>query len=156
MFIFLNWQVPRLSWARTGLSQMNLCPFLFTPLITPEIWTCYSINYDYENANFARAANQWHHLKIEIRENSILYYIDGNLVATGKNFTKTNIEGLNFVHNNFNGAASIDHIKINNTVLGVPPTQSEKLVTYPNPVEDFLTIELPQKIRMCEVYNAVG
>ncbi len=117
-----------------------------------------SVNYDYENANFTWEPNQSYKLKIEIRENSILYYIDGNLVANGENFTKTNIEGINFVHDNFSGAAYIDNIKINNVELAVQSVQSKKLVTYPNPVKDVLKIELSQgeKIKVVEVYNAVG
>lgn len=117
-----------------------------------------SVNYDYENANFTWEPNQWYKLKIEIRENAIHYYIDGNLVATGENFTKTNIEGINFVHDNFSGAAYIDNIKINNVELAVQSVQNKKLVIYPNPVKDVLKIELPQgeKIKVFEVYNAVG
>ncbi|QOW10485.1 T9SS type A sorting domain-containing protein [Kaistella flava (ex Peng et al. 2021)] len=117
-----------------------------------------SADYDYQNANFTWEANKWYKLKVEIRENSIKYYIDGNLVFTGENFSKTNIEGLNFVHDNFGGAAYIDNIKLNNVELSVQSIKNKKLVTYPNPVKDILKIEIPQgeKIASIEVYNVVG
>ena len=142
-----------------GIAADEFVPiFVYSFNYTGNLELVNSVDYDYENANFTWAANQWYQLKVEIRENSILYYINGNLVATGENFTKTNIEGINFVHDNFSGAAYIDNIKINNVQLGVQSVQSKKLITYPNPVKDILKIELPQgeKIKVVEVYNAVG
>lgn len=117
-----------------------------------------SVDYDLENANFTWEANKWYKLKIEIREDSINYYIDGSLVSTGENFSKTNIEGLNFVHDNFGGAAYIDNIKLNNIPLAVQSIKNKKLTTYPNPVKDVLKLEIPQgeKITSFEVYNAIG
>lgn len=117
-----------------------------------------STDYDYENANFNWEANKWYKLKVEIRESSIKYYIDGNLIATGENFSKTNIEGINFVHDNFGGAAYIDNIKFNNVELSVQSIKNKKLLIYPNPVKDVLKLQIPQgeKILSFEVYNAVG
>lgn len=142
-----------------GIAADEFVPiFVYSFNYTGNLELVNSVDYDYENANFTWAANQWFQLKVEIRENSILYYIDGNLVATGENFTKTNIEGINFVHDNFSGAAYIDNIKINNIQLGVQAVQSKKLITYPNPVKDILKIDLPkgEKTKVIEVYNAVG
>lgn len=142
-----------------GIAADEFVPiFVYSFNYTGNLELVNSVDYDYENANFTWAANQWYQLKVEIRENSILYYIDGNLVATGENFTKTNIEGINFVHDNFSGAAYIDNIKINNIQLGVQAVQSKKLITYPNPVKDILKIDLPkgEKTKVIEVYNAVG
>ena len=117
-----------------------------------------SIDYDYEDASFTWQANKWYKIKTEITEDAIKYYIDGNLVFTGLNFTKAHIEGLTFLHDNFSGAAYIDHIKINNTALAVESFKSKKWRTYPNPVQDILKIELPQgeKTRTVEVYNTIG
>lgn len=117
-----------------------------------------SADYDYEDANFTWAPNKWYQLKVEIRENSIKYYIDGTLISTGENFTKTNVEGLNFVHDNFDGQAYIDNIRINNVELSTQSVKVQKLVTYPNPVKDILKVEIPQgeKIMTVEVYNAIG
>ena len=142
-----------------GIAADEFVPiFVYSFNYTGNLELVNSVDYDYENANFTWAANQWYQLKVEIRENSILYYINGNLVATGENFTKTNIEGINFVHDNFSGAAYIDNIKINNVQLGVQSVQSKKLITYPNPVKDILKIDLPkgEKTKVNEVYNAVG
>lgn len=117
-----------------------------------------SVDYDYENANFTWEANKWYQLKVEIRENNIKYYIDGNLISTGTNFTKTNIEGLNFVHDNFGGAAYIDNIRINNINLATQSVANKKLTFYPNPVKDQLHVSIPQgeKISAVEIYNPLG
>lgn len=117
-----------------------------------------STDYDYENANFTWEANKWYKLKVEITEETIKYSIDDNLVFTGQNFAKANIEGMNFVHDNFGGAAYIDNIKLNNVPLATASAKNNKLITYPNPVKNILTVDVPngEKIVSLEVYNSVG
>lgn len=117
-----------------------------------------NIDYDYEVANFSWENNRWYKLKAEISEDTIKYYIDGNLVFTGPNYSKVNVEGLNFVHDNFGGSAYIDNIKINNRTLATSSVKSQKLTTYPNPVKDILRIDTPQgeQITAIELYNTAG
>ena len=65
---------------------------------------------------------------------------------------------MNFVHDNFGGAAYIDNIKLNNVPLATASAKSKKLITYPNPVKNILTVDVPngEKIVSLEVYNSVG
>ena len=78
-----------------------------------------SIDYDYEATEFTWQADKWYKLKAEISENQIKYYIDGTLVYTGTNFSKTNVLGIIFLHDNISGFAYIDNIKINDEVMSV-------------------------------------
>ena len=117
-----------------------------------------SVDYDYEEAGFTWQANKWYQLKAEIAENEIKYYIDGTLVYTGENFSKTNIAGFNFVHDNFGGHAFIDNIKINNETLAVNDAKKGKLNIFPNPVKNNLNFSLPnsEKIAKINITNIAG
>lgn len=117
-----------------------------------------SQDYDYENANFTWEANRWYKLKTVTSENKIDFYIDGVLIHSMENFAKTNITGINFVHDNFGGSAYIDNLKINNEVLAVNDATKGHIKLYPNPVKDILKLNLPngEKVSTIEVYNTVG
>ena len=115
-------------------------------------------DYDYENTNFTWQANRWYKLKTITSENEIKFYIDGALIHTLPNFAKTNIAGVNFVHDNFGGSAYIDNLKINDEVLAVNDATKGNIKLYPNPVKDILKLNLPngEKISTIEVYNTLG
>lgn len=117
-----------------------------------------SEDYDYENADFTWEANKWYKLKTVSNQSAIEFYIDGNLVHTMPNFSKTNIVGVNFVHDNFGGSAYIDNIKINDELLAVNDLQKTNIKLYPNPVKDILKINLSdqEKIAEISIYNAAG
>lgn len=115
-------------------------------------------DYNYENANFTWEANRWYKLKTVTSETKIDFYIDGILIHSIENFAKTNITGINFVHDNFGGSAYIDNLKINDEVLAVNDATKGNIKLYPNPVKDILKLNLPngEKISTIEVYNMVG
>ena len=115
-------------------------------------------DYDYENANFTWEANRWYKLKSVTSENKIDFYIDGVLIHSLENFAKTNIAGINFVHDNFGGSAYIDNLKINDEVLAVDDVTKGEIKLYPNPVKDILKMNLPngEKAATIYVHNAVG
>jgi hypothetical protein len=115
-------------------------------------------DYDYENANFTWEANRWYKLKSVTSENKIDFYIDGVLIHSLENFAKTNIAGINFVHDNFGGSAYIDNLKINDEVLAVNDVTKGEIKLYPNPVKDILKLNLPngEKAATVDVHNAVG
>lgn len=117
-----------------------------------------SEDYDYEKADFTWEANKWYKLKTVSNQSAIEFYIDGNLVHTMPNFSKTNIVGVNFVHDNFGGSAYIDNIKINDELLAVNDLQKTNIKLYPNPVKDILKINLSdqEKIAEISIYNAAG
>ena len=115
-------------------------------------------DYNYENANFTWEANRWYKLKSVTSETKIDFYIDDVLIHSIENFAKTNITGINFVHDNFGGSAYIDNLKINDEVLAVNDATKGNIKLYPNPVKDILKLNLPngEKISTIEVYNTVG
>ena len=117
-----------------------------------------SIDYDYEATEFTWQADKWYKLKAEISENQIKYYIDGTLVYTGTNFSKTNVLGIIFLHDNFSGFAYIDNIKINDEVMSVNDVKKDNIKLYPNPVKDVLKIDIPnnETITNIGIYNIAG
>lgn len=144
------------TWGIAGDEFMPISVYSFNYTGNTEIVT--SEDYDYDAADFTWEPNTWYQLKTEITADAIKYYINNNLVYTGENFSKTNLEGLNFVHDNFAGSAYIDNIKINNENLSVNAVKSQKLTIYPNPVKEVLNVKIPEgeKIRSLEIYNVLG
>ena len=102
--------------------------------------------------------NQWYNMKIEFTEATIKYYLDNNLILSVANTSKVNLDGMNFLHNNYGGSAFYDNIKINNEVLAVNDASKGNIKLYPNPVKDILKLNLPngEKIATIEVYNSLG
>lgn len=116
-----------------------------------------SVDYDYEDADFTWEPNKWYHLKTEITENEIKYYIDGVLIYTGDNFAKLNIEGIQFVHDNFGGSAYIDNIKLYMSDLATTDTKKvASLQVFPNPSSNFFTIASDDNIVGYTIYNQSG
>ncbi|PZU83614.1 MAG: hypothetical protein DI529_12445 [Chryseobacterium sp.] len=117
-----------------------------------------SIDYDYDTTDFTWEANKWYKLKAVSSENELKYYIDGNLVYTGENFSKTDIMGVIFLHDNFGGHAYIDNIKINNEVMAINDVTKGNIKLYPNPVKDILKINLSdnESISEINIYNVAG
>ncbi|SEH53187.1 T9SS type A sorting domain-containing protein [Epilithonimonas hominis] len=117
-----------------------------------------SIDYDYEATEFTWQADKWYKLKAEISENQIKYYIDGTLVYTGTNFSKRNVLGIIFLHDNISGFAYIDNIKINDEVMSVNDVKKDNIKLYPNPVKDVLKIDIPnnETITNICIYNVAG
>ncbi|WP_312765586.1 T9SS type A sorting domain-containing protein [Epilithonimonas sp.] len=115
-------------------------------------------DYQYESTNFNWEANRWYKLKSVTSENEIKFYVDGALVHTIPNFSKTNIIGINLLHDNFSGGAYIDNIKINDEVMAVTDVKKDNIKLYPNPVKDLLKINIPNNENISEVsiYNVAG
>src|SRR5690606_28722175 len=109
-------------------------------------------------ANASWDANQWYNLKIEIKENTITYYLDDVEIYTGPNTSKVNVNGMNILHNNYGGSAYYDNLKIETSNLSVADVPGRNLKIYPNPVVDYVTIELPagEKLNTVDVYSLTG
>lgn len=117
-----------------------------------------NVDYDYENTSFTWEANRWYKLKLVTSETKADFYIDGVLIQSLENFSKTDITGINFVHDNYSGSAYIDNLKINDEVMAVNEVRKANIQLYPNPVKDVLKLNLPngEKAVSIEVYNTVG
>ena len=100
--------------------------------------------------------NQWYNMKIEITEDKIICYLDGVEIYNGANTSKVNVEGFNFLHNNYGGDAYYDNIKINNEDLATWEAKNNKGISvYPNPAKDFFMINSPSQADYT-IYNTIG
>lgn len=115
-------------------------------------------DYNYETTGFTWEPNRWYKLKSVTTASDIKFYVDNALIYTIPNFSQTNITGINLLHDNFNGAAYIDNIKINDQLLAVNDIRKTNIKLYPNPVKDILKINVPanEKLTEINIYNAAG
>ena len=102
--------------------------------------------------------NTWYNVRIEIKEETIKFFLDNELMLDVPNSGQVNIDGMNFLHNNFGGDAYYDNIKVNEGVLAVNAVKKGKMSVYPNPVKDMLHVQLPatEKVAGIAVHNLVG
>lgn len=102
--------------------------------------------------------NTWYNVRIEIKEETIRFFLDNELMLDVPNSGQVNIDGMNFLHNNFGGDAYYDNIKVNEGVLAVNSVKKGKMSVYPNPVKDVLKVQLPatEKVATIAVHNLVG
>lgn len=103
--------------------------------------------------------NTWYRFKVVGSAADIKYYLNNTLIYTGTATSELPIDQLRFVHNNNEGSAYIDHIKINNeNALSTKETniKANKLKIHPNPSSDFITIDSHDKIKNIEIYDITG
>ena len=115
-------------------------------------------DYDFVDTGIQWQANHWYHIMVKVSTNEIKYFIDGTLIYTTPNFTQINLEGMNFLHNNYGGDAYIDNIRINDVEMSVNNVKKGNLSVYPNPVKNALNFNLPQgeKVAKIQIYNMAG
>ncbi|RQO40745.1 hypothetical protein DBR39_07350 [Chryseobacterium sp. KBW03] len=104
-------------------------------------------------------ANTWYRVKVVSTATGIQYYLNDTLIYTGQPYSNSNINRMDFVHDNYGGSAYIDNIKINNEAsLSTKDAVKNdvKLSIYPNPATEFIKITTPNKIRHVEVYDMSG
>lgn len=103
--------------------------------------------------------NTWYRFKVVGSATDIKYYLNNTLIYTGTAVSELPIDQLRFVHDNNEGSAYIDHIKINieNTLSTKEINVKDvKLKIYPNPSTDFITIDSRNKIKNVEIYDIAG
>ena len=117
-----------------------------------------SIDYDMEDTGISWQPNQWYKVTVKVSANEIKYFIDGTLIYTTPNFTQINLEGMNFLHNNYGGDAYIDNIKINEANMAVSSVTKGNLAVYPNPVKNSLNFNLPhgEAVSVIRIHNIAG
>jgi len=117
-----------------------------------------NLDFDFLQTSAIWEANKWYNVKVEVSENNIKYYFNNTLIATVNNFTKINLEGMNFLHDNYGGDAYYDNIVYNSDNLAVNDVKKENIKLYPNPVKDILKINIPNNENISElnIYNVAG
>lgn len=103
--------------------------------------------------------NIWYRFKVVGTLSDIKYYLDNTLIYTGAAAQPANIDQLRFVHNNEEGYAYIDNIRINNeTALSVKDITDTKkrIMIYPNPATDFIRLSGSHPVKAVKIYNMEG
>ena len=102
--------------------------------------------------------NKWYNVRIEYKTNTVKYFLDDVEIYSGPNTSKVNIEGINFLHNNYGGDGYFDNLTVNGETLAVADFANSAVAVYPNPVKDILTIDLPngELATKVEIYNTAG
>jgi hypothetical protein len=105
------------------------------------------------------SSNLWYKLTVVGSTTDVKYYLNGILIYAGTAPESINIDQLRFVHDNADGMAYIDNLKIyNEAVLSVADMAMNKssIAVYPNPASDFIKISSLSKIKDIEVFGSAG
>lgn len=141
-----------------GIKDEDFVPVTFFSFMNSgELHVIKNVYFETESTGHTWEVNKWYKLKSEVNEKEIKYYVNNQLIFTGPNYAKSNLLGLNFLHDNRSGAAYIDNIKINDKNLATyEATVSKSLKVHPNPAKDVVTITSDEKITAFTIYNSIG
>lgn len=112
-----------------------------------------------ESASGNWLPNVWYPITIIGTPADIKYYLNGVLIYSGTAAESMDINQLRFVHDNADGSAYIDNIKVyNQALLSVAEKAMNKKAVeiYPNPSSDFIKIRSSGKLKSVEIYDAAG
>lgn len=107
-------------------------------------------------------ANTQYRIKIKGVDENILYYINDELVftATQLSLNPTDLNRIDFVHDNNIGYAYIDRIALNNeeavTSINESLQSTDGIGVYPNPVSDVLHVKSESKVNAVSIYDVSG
>ncbi|REC76386.1 hypothetical protein DRF60_13535 [Chryseobacterium elymi] len=103
--------------------------------------------------------NSWYHIAVVGTTSDVKYYLNGILIYSGIAVEIMDINQLRFVHDNADGTAYIDNVKVyNQALLSVANSAVNKnaVVVYPNPASDFIKISASSKIKNIEIFESAG
>lgn len=84
--------------------------------------------------------NTWINIRIEVGEEDINYYINGELDTTVPTFTKSPVYGFNILHNNYGNDGYYDNIAISPSPTSIDNFSHADIKIFPNPISDNLYI----------------
>lgn len=143
------------SW---GVEDEEFVPvFYFAFNATGKIEVVKDSSYEYVDTGAKWNVNTWYKLRAEINETEIKYFVNNQLVYTGANYSKSKVLGFNFLHDNFDGAAFIDNIKIDNKSLATYEAQIKNNVKiFPNPAKNVIEVQSNDKLESYSIFNLAG
>ena len=103
--------------------------------------------------------NVWYQITVIGTPTDIKYFLNGTLICTGIAAESIDINQLRFVHDNADGTAYIDNLKVYSEILLSAANNSINKTTvqiYPNPASDFIKINSSGKIKGIEIYDMTG
>lgn len=112
-----------------------------------------------ESASVIWEPNLWYSLTVMGSATGIKYYLNGILIYSGTAAESIDMNQLRFVHDNTEGTAYIDNVKVYNEaqLSSLDKTLNKNTVNiYPNPAVDFISVSAAGKIKSFEIYDSAG
>ncbi|PIF46052.1 putative secreted protein (Por secretion system target) [Chryseobacterium sp. 52] len=103
--------------------------------------------------------NLWYRLTVMGTPTEVKYYLDGILIYSGTAAELISMNQLRFVHDNADGSAYIDNVKVySEALLSTINSAKNKntVAVYPSPAVDFIKINSPGRIKSIEIYDPSG
>lgn len=103
--------------------------------------------------------NLWYRLTVIGTSTDIKYYLNGTIIYSGTAVESIGMNQLRFVHDNADGTAYIDNLKVySEGLLSTSNTGLDKntVKVYPNPASDYIKINSSGRIQSIEMYDSVG
>lgn len=161
---------------RVNLQSNNGSDFVFRGINTASTpaSVVYYINFSYDgvikvadmpatglvNTSANWSADTWYRVKIVGTTNGVEYYLNNTLIHTAAHLSaSTQLNRIDFVHDNYNGDGYIDRIAINNeAALSVKETvgNDTAIAIYPNPTTDMLYISSDEKVSGVAIFDMTG
>ncbi|PQA91939.1 hypothetical protein B0A69_16080 [Chryseobacterium shigense] len=158
-----------------NMSQLNGSVFSFQGLSSAE--EKYVVRLDFDNTGNVKVLksfsgtsvmeatsgtwqpNLWYRLTVIGTSADVKYYLNGILIYSGTAAESMGMNQLRFVHDNADGTAYIDNLKVYSEALlsaSDIALDKKKFAIYPNPASDFITISSPDKIKSIGMYDSAG
>ncbi|MFN1216211.1 T9SS type A sorting domain-containing protein [Chryseobacterium kwangjuense] len=112
-----------------------------------------------ESASATWQPNLWYSITVMGTAADIKYYLNGILIYSGTAAEAIDMNQLRFVHDNAEGTAYIDNLKVyNQAQLSASDRDVNKnsVNIYPNPAVDFISVTASGKIKSSEIYDSAG
>ncbi|KXH84461.1 T9SS type A sorting domain-containing protein [Chryseobacterium kwangjuense] len=112
-----------------------------------------------ESASATWQPNLWYSITVMGTAADIKYYLNGILIYSGAAAESIDMNQLRFVHDNTEGTAYIDNVKVYNEaqLSSLDKTLNKNTVNiYPNPAVDFISVTASGKIKSSEIYDSAG
>ncbi|NML70209.1 T9SS type A sorting domain-containing protein [Chryseobacterium sp. RP-3-3] len=103
--------------------------------------------------------NLWYRLTVIGTSTDVKYYLNGILIYSGTAVESIGMNQLRFVHDNADGTAYIDNLKVYSEALLSASNiglNKNTIKVYPNPTSDYIKISSSGRIKSIEMYDSVG
>lgn len=109
---------------------------------------------------FVFTAKKWYSIAYEVTSEGLDVYVDGEKISTSKILDYGVVDQIRLMHTNAGGSAYIDNIRFGNeaTFAVGDIAANDDLKVYPNPVKDFLSIDVPstERVKSVSIFSVDG
>lgn len=100
--------------------------------------------------------NTWNTIKIVTNGSNVSFYANGTLLISNQLVTDGNVDQIRFTHDNYNGFAYIDNVKIEST-LSTEDFNSSEITHFYDKNNDQLVLNSPNEaFSNISIYNLLG